>query len=85
MQTPLPMAPRDWVGLIALSLLWGGSFFFVGVAVQEWPPLAIVLARVLVATLALWAVVAALRLPVRRDGAALHAAWGRSTTSSRSA
>lgn len=70
------MALRDWVGLVTLSLLWGGSFFFVGVAVREWPPLSIVLARVLVAALALWAVVAALRLPVRRDGAALRAALG---------
>ncbi|CAA9290970.1 MAG: Permease of the drug/metabolite transporter (DMT) superfamily [uncultured Acetobacteraceae bacterium] len=76
MQTPSPMAPRDWAGLVALSVLWGGSFFFVGVAVREWPPLSIVLVRVLVAALALWAVVAALRLPVRRDGAALRAALG---------
>ncbi len=70
------MAPRDWAGLVLLSVLWGGSFFFVGVAVREWPPLSVVLARVSVAALALWAAVAALRLPVRRDGAALRAAFG---------
>ena len=29
-----------------LSLLWGGSFFFAGVAVRDLPPLTIVLARV---------------------------------------
>ena len=76
-QAPHPaMAPRDWAGLAVLSVLWGGSFFLVGVAVREWPPLSIVLARVAVAALALWAVVAALRLPVRRNGAALRAALG---------
>ncbi|GAA0607318.1 DMT family transporter [Craurococcus roseus] len=78
MQTARAMAPRGWVGLVLLSVLWGGSFFFVGVAVREWPPLSIVLTRVAVAALALWAVVAALRMPVRRDGAALRAALGMS-------
>jgi drug/metabolite transporter (DMT)-like permease len=71
-----PMRSSDWAMLIALSVLWGGSFFFVGVAVREWPPLTIVLARVAIAAAALWAVVAALCLPVRRDRAALAAAFG---------
>ena len=37
-----------------LSLLWGGSFFFVGVAVKELPPLTIVCARVTIAAILLW-------------------------------
>jgi drug/metabolite transporter (DMT)-like permease len=37
---------RDGVLLVLLSVLWGGSFFFVGVAVKDLPPLTIVLARV---------------------------------------
>ena len=32
--------------LLAMSLLWGGSFFFVGIAVEELPPLTIVTLRV---------------------------------------
>jgi len=36
----------DWAILIALSVLWGGSFFFVGIAVSELPPLTIVTLRV---------------------------------------
>lgn len=32
--------------IITLSILWGGSFFFVGVAVQDLPTLTIVVARV---------------------------------------
>lgn len=40
--------------LLSLSVLWGGSFFFVGVAVRELPPLTIVSARVGIAAVALW-------------------------------
>lgn len=44
---------RDWLLLVLLSVLWGGSFFFVGVAIHEVPPLTIVFLRVGVAALAL--------------------------------
>jgi len=50
------MDERDWALLVLLSVLWGGSFFFTGVAVRELPPFTIVLARV--------AIAAALLLPV---------------------
>ena len=40
------MTIGEWGLLLLLSLLWGGSFFFVGVAVKELPPLTIVMARV---------------------------------------
>ncbi len=50
-----PMTPREWGLLLFLSFLWGGSFFFVGVAVKTLPPLTIVAARVSIATLILWA------------------------------
>lgn len=62
--------------LALLALLWGGSFFFVGVAVRDTPPLLIVLARVGLAALALWGVVLTLRLEFRRDGPALRAHLG---------
>lgn len=52
------MGGREWALLVALSVLWGGSFFFVGVAVREVPPLSLVLARVGIASLALWGVLA---------------------------
>ncbi|MBT5109767.1 MAG: DMT family transporter [Rhodospirillaceae bacterium] len=47
------MDSQSWGLLIALSVLWGGAFFFVGVAVKELPPLTIVLARVALAALML--------------------------------
>lgn len=43
--------------LILLSILWGGSFFFIGIAVTELAPLTIVWFRVALAALTLWAVV----------------------------
>jgi drug/metabolite transporter (DMT)-like permease len=43
------MDERDWALLVLLSILWGGSFFFNGIAVAELPPLTIVLARVAIA------------------------------------
>jgi drug/metabolite transporter (DMT)-like permease len=43
--------------LILLSILWGGTFFFVAIALREVPPLTLVLARCVVAALALAPVV----------------------------
>ena len=59
----------DWVMLITLSVLWGGSFFFVGVAVKELPPLSIVTLRVGIAALALYLFmrVTGKVMPIRRN------------------
>lgn len=40
------MTALEWGMLLALSVLWGGSFFFNGVAVKELPTLSVVVARV---------------------------------------
>jgi len=61
------MGARDWGLLLALSLLWGGSFFFVGVAVDALPPLTIVALRVGLAAPVLWVAIVFLRLSVPRD------------------
>jgi drug/metabolite transporter (DMT)-like permease len=44
---------RDWALLGVLSVLWGGSFFFNGVALRELPPLTVVFLRVVLAALIL--------------------------------
>lgn len=51
--TPSQIHLRDWGLLVLLSLIWGGSYLFVGIAVKELPPLVIVMARVTIAALAL--------------------------------
>ncbi|WP_262313411.1 DMT family transporter [Acidiphilium sp. AL] len=44
---PVPaMGCREWVMLLALAALWGGSFFFFKVLVAELPPFTVVLGRV---------------------------------------
>ena len=53
------MTSAAWTMLLLLSLCWGGSFFFTGIAVTELPPFTIVLARVVIASVALWGVVMA--------------------------
>ena len=47
------MGPLEWFLLLALSILWGGSFFFVELIVNVIPPLTIVLLRVGLAAIAL--------------------------------
>jgi drug/metabolite transporter (DMT)-like permease len=47
------MGATEWGLLLALSALWGGSFFFYKVLVAELPPFTIVLGRVGIAALAL--------------------------------
>ena len=54
----------DIIILVALSVLWGGSFFFVEVLVDHLPPLTIVTCRVGFAALALWGIVLARGLPL---------------------
>jgi drug/metabolite transporter (DMT)-like permease len=50
------MDTKDWAMLLLLSLLWGGSFFFISIVVTELPPLTIVLLRVGIAAITLWAI-----------------------------
>lgn len=40
------MSGKDWTRLTILSLLWGGSFFFVAIALQGLPTLSVVWGRV---------------------------------------
>ncbi len=73
---PMQMTARDWMLLLILSLLWGGSFFFTAVAVREIPPLTLVLCRVGIAApaLFLYLKLAGISIPLSR--AALGAFFG---------
>jgi drug/metabolite transporter (DMT)-like permease len=63
------MTAPEWAMLLVLALFWGGSFFFVGIAVKELPPLTIVALRVSLAALILWLCAPALGvfIPRRRE------------------
>ncbi len=58
------MSFGDIAALIVLSVLWGGSFFFIEVLVDHLPPLTIVTMRVGLAGALLWIIVIASKLPV---------------------
>jgi len=51
------MGPKEWGLIVILSIIWGGSSFFNGVAVKEMTPLTIVWIRVALASIILLAVV----------------------------
>ena len=66
--TVRPMSVAEWGMLLVLSILWGGSFYFIGIAVRELPPFTIVFLRVAIAALALHVALPAmgLRFPLDR-------------------
>ena len=48
------MSTSDWSNLLLLSVIWGGAFFFIDVAVREVAPLTFVWLRLTLAAAALW-------------------------------
>lgn len=61
------MNGRDWLLLILLATVWGGSYFFVKVAVRDIGPLTVVFVRVLLASLILFAIMRVRGLGIPRD------------------
>ena len=47
------MAVADWFRILLLSLVWGGSFFFVEVMLEAMPPMTSVLGRLMVGLIGL--------------------------------
>lgn len=70
------MQAPDWAMLVTLSVLWGGSFLFIGVAVKELPPLTIVAVRLGLAAIALQAVLRFMGVPFPHSRAAWRAFFG---------
>ncbi len=48
------MNGSDWAILLVLAVIWGGAFFFIGVAVRHVPPLTYVWLRLSIAAAAMW-------------------------------
>ncbi len=67
------MSALDIILLIALSVLWGGSFFFFEILLEHWQPLTIVTLRVAIAAAVLWIVVFARRGAIPKTGKAWFA------------
>jgi drug/metabolite transporter (DMT)-like permease len=56
MTTAKTMGASEWATLFLLSILWGGSFFFIEVALEGLPPFTLVLLRVGLAAALLYAI-----------------------------
>ncbi len=63
------MGVAEWLLLVSLSILWGGSFFFVEVALEAFGPLTVVLGRVGLAATTLWAIIGLKGLTIPRSPA----------------
>lgn len=61
------MGPAEWLLLVSLSVLWGGSFFFVEVALDAFGPFTVVLGRVGLAAVALWTIITFKGLSIPRS------------------
>ncbi len=66
------MNRADWIILGVLAIIWGGAFFFIGVAVRHVPPLTYVLLRLTIAAGAMWGFLAFKRQPLGLP----REAWG---------
>ena len=53
----LRMTPLEWGLLVVLSVLWGGAFFLIEIALRDLPPFTIMIFRVTGAALFLWVIV----------------------------
>jgi drug/metabolite transporter (DMT)-like permease len=73
-QTHIPLTV--WGTLLFLSVIWGGSYLFVGIAVKDLSPLVIVMARVVLAAAALLPLHLLLVGPLPRDREAWTAIVG---------
>ena len=54
----------DWLILLVLAVIWGGAFFFIGVAVRHVQPLTYVWLRLTIGSAALWSYMVLRREPI---------------------
>lgn len=66
MSARLSISTADWLLLVVLSVLWGGTFFFAKIALVEIPPITLALGRVAIAAAVLLATARAIGWPLPR-------------------
>ena len=64
-ESKLFMGITEWILLSILSVLWGGSFFLIEIAIRDYPPFTVVLGRVGIAAMVMtiWVYLNGERLP----------------------
>jgi drug/metabolite transporter (DMT)-like permease len=71
-----PMSALEWAILFTLSVIWGGAFFFNAVAVAEIPVFTVVVSRVAIAAIVLYALLRLTGRTMPTDGCAWAAFFG---------
>lgn len=61
------MKNTDWLKLLGLAVLWGGTFFFQSLSLRIWPTFTIVFFRVFFAAVVFWLIVLVTRQSVPRE------------------
>ncbi|MEM7144415.1 MAG: DMT family transporter [Verrucomicrobiota bacterium] len=61
------MPATNWFKLFILSLVWGGSFIFIEIALADFPPFTLVFARMALAAAILFAIVFARKMPIPKN------------------
>lgn len=56
--------PANWASILALGLIWGGTFMVVAIALEGYPPLTVAAARTTLGSIALVAIMLAMRSPM---------------------
>ncbi len=64
-ESKLHLGITEWILLVILSVLWGGSFFLIEIAIKDYPPFTVVLGRVGIAAIVmtLWVYITGERMP----------------------
>jgi drug/metabolite transporter (DMT)-like permease len=70
------MGSAEWSRLVLLSVLWGGAFFFVEIALLSFSPLLLIAVRFSMATLLVWIIVFAKGYPLPGSSSAWLAFLG---------
>jgi len=71
-----PPTPSNWLSILALGLIWGGTFMVVSIALEGHGPITVATARTTLGALSLIALVSALRRPWPGHGTGPYVIWG---------
>lgn len=71
-----PPTPANWVSILALGLIWGGTFMVVSIALEGYGPITVAAARTTLGALSLIGLVAALGRPWPGRGTGPYVIWG---------
>ncbi len=73
---PTPPTPANWIGLIALGLIWGASFLGIAVALDGLSPLWVATGRIVIGAVTLWGIAVAMGVRLRASAQVLAFAGG---------